>query len=89
MAFVNNLEIQKEKTFDSMIYIYKVENTNQDNQNPLGSTQGFDQHFIKQPLLLAIEGEQDSQALFKKNEKFIKDNILENQLIQLGHFLNN
>jgi hypothetical protein len=44
--FVNKLEIQKEKTFDSMIYTYTLEN-----KNPLGTTKNLDHQFIKQPLL--------------------------------------
>ncbi len=71
MAFVNNLQIQKEKTFDSMIYIYTLENINQPGVNPMGTTKDKDYHFIKQPLLQAQDGETDSQAIFKKNERYI------------------
>ena len=61
-----------------MIYIYTLTNVNQPGINPLGTTKDQDHHFIKQPLLQAQDGETESQAIFKKNERYIKNNILEN-----------
>ena len=91
MNYVNKLNVKKEKTFDSIIYTYEFKEGDKGVQivNPLKPEGETDLHFIKQPLLQQHEGDGGTFEVIKKNQKYIYNNILENQLIQLSHFLSN